>query len=45
MEKPSIYGLETSLLSHKLKAQKEDYPVEQDFTEVEVFSWSSVILP
>ncbi|CAO2825027.1 unnamed protein product [Amaranthus hypochondriacus] len=45
MEKPSIYGLETSLLSRKLKAQKQDYPLQQDSTEIEVFSWSSVILP
>ncbi|XP_021720803.1 D-xylose-proton symporter-like 3, chloroplastic [Chenopodium quinoa] len=46
MENPSIYCLETSLLLNKVNSQKkEDYPVEHDAIEPEVFAWSSVILP
>lgn len=46
MENPSIYSLETSLLPHKVNSQKkEDYPVDHDTPEPEVFAWSSVILP
>ncbi|XP_021715396.1 D-xylose-proton symporter-like 3, chloroplastic [Chenopodium quinoa] len=46
MENPSIYSLETSLLLNKVNSQKkEDYPVEHDVVEPEVFAWSSVILP
>lgn len=45
MGNSSIYSLETSLLHHKVNAQKEDYPVDQTTVEEEVFAWSSVILP
>ncbi|KAL2898926.1 D-xylose-proton symporter-like 3 chloroplastic [Bienertia sinuspersici] len=50
MENSSIYSPERddiSLLPRSVHAQKEDYPVEQvpDTTELEVFSWASVILP
>ncbi|CAO2840739.1 unnamed protein product [Amaranthus hypochondriacus] len=45
MEKSTIYSLETSLLPHKAKSQREDDLVEQHASEVEFFSMSSVILP